>query len=205
MIEELGDLNEKFYVLCSRLDKYCEKLSDEQYAYMQSVLLEQYKDEYTLLALKCGIETKREIDELEAKHARLVPHRWRFLFWRKKNYAAALNDAQADEYAARVFDEIEKKLAEEMRARITAESAASGEGGESAEQPADDGGDDEPTEDGVDLAAIEAQIAQDAWEKLTESADPKRTKSDASADVSKVPENRDESARSSGDRAKKSP
>ena len=35
MIKELRELNEQFYILCSRLDKYCEKLSDEQYAYMQ--------------------------------------------------------------------------------------------------------------------------------------------------------------------------
>ena len=78
MIKELRELNEQFYILCSRLDKYCEKLSDEQYAYMQSVMLAQYKAEYKLLALKCGIETEREIDELQAKYDRLVPHRWRF-------------------------------------------------------------------------------------------------------------------------------
>ena len=135
MIKELGELNEQFYILCSRLDKYCEKLSDQQHAYMQSVLLEQYKAEYKLLALKCGIETQRATDEFQAKYDRLVPHRWRFwgFLWRKKNYAAVLNDAKADEYAARTFAEIEARILAETRARCAA-GATDGVPGEVAEE-----------------------------------------------------------------------
>lgn len=209
MIEELRELNEKFYVLCSRLDKYCEKLSDEQYAYMQSVLLEQYKDEYKLRALKCGIETKREIDELQAKRDRLVPQRWRGLFWRRKrNYAAVLNDAKADEFAARTFAEIEARILAETRARC-AEGTTCGDPGDVAEQSADsEGNAGNSSEGGVDIAELEAQLAQEAWEKLAakaESADPKKAKADEKDDVPEIPKNREENKQPAEDRARKNP
>ncbi len=200
MIEELRELNEQFYILCSRLDKYCEKLSDEQYAYMQSVMLAQYKAEYKLLALKCGIETEREIDELQAKYDRLVPHRWRFwgFLWRKKNYAAVLNDAKADEYAARTFAEIEARILAETCARCAA-GATDGVPEEPAEElteEREEGGENagSSSEGGVDIAELEAQLAREAWEKLAakaESADPKGAKADKNADVSEIPKNRD--------------
>lgn len=211
MIKELGELNEQFYILCSRLDKYCEKLSDEQHAYMQSVLLEQYKDEYTLLALKCGIETKREIDELQAKHARLVPHRWRVwgFLWRKKNYAAVLNDAKADEYAARTFAEIEARILAEARARC-AEGTTDGDPGEELIEEREEGGENagSSSEGGVDIAELEAQLAQEAWDKLAakaESADPKKAKADKNDDVPEIPKNRDKNKQPAEDRARKNP
>jgi len=178
---------------------------------MQSVLLEQYKDEYTLLALKCGIETKREIDELQAKHARLVPHRWRVwgFLWRKKNYAAVLNDAKADEYAARTFAEIEARILAEARARC-AEGTTDGDPGEELIEERKDGEGDagNTSEGGVDIAELEAQLAREAWEKLAakaESADPKGAKADKNADVPEIPKNRDKSKQPAEDRAQKNP
>lgn len=111
MIKELGELNEKFYELYGRLYENGELLTPKQAALMADNLLAQYKAEYELLALKTGIEEAKELYTVKQRRGMLIPHRWRFLFWRKENYAAQVIDREIQAEITRYFNEREKALA----------------------------------------------------------------------------------------------
>lgn len=112
MINEIKELNSKFYEIFDDLKQAGHVLSDEAYLYISEKILEQYKKEYHFLSLRCGIEEDREIDKLQQKHDLLVPHRWRtwFLRRRKKNYAAELLDAEVRQETERIWGLLEKRL-----------------------------------------------------------------------------------------------
>lgn len=111
MIKELGELNEKFYELYGRLHENGELLTPKQAALMADNLLAQYKAEYELLALKTGIEEAKELYTIKQRRGTLIPHRWRFLFWRKENYAAQTIDKEIQAEITRYFNERERALA----------------------------------------------------------------------------------------------
>lgn len=111
MIKELGELNEKFYELYGRLYENGELLTPKQAALMADNLLAQYKAEYELLALKTGIEEAKELYSVRQRRGALIPHRWRFLFWRKENYAAQTIDKEIQAEITRYFNERERALA----------------------------------------------------------------------------------------------
>ena len=110
MIKELGELNEKFYELYGRLYENGELLTPKQAALMADNLLAQYKAEYELLALKTGIEEAKELYSVRQRRGALIPHRWRFLFWRKENYAAQTIDKEIQVEITRYFNAREKAL-----------------------------------------------------------------------------------------------
>lgn len=134
MIKELGELNEKFYELYGRLYENGELLTPKQAALMADNLLAQYKAEYELLALKTGIEEAKELYTIKQRRGTLIPHRWRFLFWRKENYAAQVIDREIQTEITRYFNEREKALARLVEA-IEKENA---ETDETPEEPTDE-------------------------------------------------------------------
>lgn len=142
MIKELGELNEKFYELYGRLYENGELLTPKQAALMADNLLAQYKAEYELLALKTGIEEAKELYTVKQRRGTLIPHRWRFLFWRKENYAAQVIDREIQTEITRYFNERERALARLVEA-IEKENAE-------ADEPTDEetpGAAETPTEE----------------------------------------------------------
>lgn len=114
MIDELKELNEKFFQLYARLDRYIEKLSDEQVKNMQEKLLKQYEQEYELLSLTCDIETKREIERLKTLQELLIPAKWKTRIFKRKrqNYAQTLIDEEVELQAQEFYEKCERELAE---------------------------------------------------------------------------------------------
>lgn len=113
MIDELKELNEKFFQLYARLDRYIEKLSDAQVTSMQEKILAQYEQEYELLSLSCDIETKREIERLKSLQEQLVPTKWRTRYFKRKrqNYAQTLLDEEVALEAQEFYEACERELA----------------------------------------------------------------------------------------------
>lgn len=154
MIKELGELNEKFYELYGRLYENGELLTPKQAALIADNLLAQYKAEYELLALKTGIEEVKELYTVKQRRGTLIPHRWRFLFWRKENYAAQVIDREIQAEITRYFNEREKALARLVEA-IEKENAetlneSNEESDETTEEPTDEetpGAAETPTEE----------------------------------------------------------
>ena len=92
MTEDIGGLNEKYFELFGRLNENAEIISKEMREIVSKNLLEQYRAEYSLFALRKEIEHAREAYALQIKRGALVPRSWRFLglFRRKYNTAAEL-------------------------------------------------------------------------------------------------------------------
>ena len=112
MIEELKELNEKFFELYARLDRYIEKMSEEQVRSMQEKMKEQYELEYELLSLKSCTETEREIERLKTTKSILVPCRWKTKIFRRKrqNYAQTLLDEEVRQETDKFFAACEAQL-----------------------------------------------------------------------------------------------
>ena len=138
MIKELGELNEKFYELYGRLYENGELLTPKQAALMADNLLAQYKAEYELLALNTGIEEAKELYTVRQRRGTLIPHRWRFLFWRKENYAAQVIDREIQTEIARYFNEREKALARLVEAIEKENAEALNESNEEANELTDE-------------------------------------------------------------------
>ena len=119
MESKLHELNEKFYALYGRLYENAELLTREQSEYMAKVLLQQYKDEYEILAARESIERERELYALRLKAAQMIPRTWRFLFFfkRKYNYAAQLIGREVDEEVERFFEEQAARIERERAYR----------------------------------------------------------------------------------------
>lgn len=111
MINELRKLNEKFYELYGRLYENNELLTAKQRELMANNLLLQYKSEYELLQQKTGIDKAREQYTVKQRRGMLIPKCFRFLFWKKKNYAAEQIDREIKAEITKYFDEREKALA----------------------------------------------------------------------------------------------
>ncbi len=113
MIDELKELNEKFYQLYARLDRYIEKLSEAQVTSMQEKILAQYELEYELLSLSCGIEIKREIERLRSRQELLVPAKWKTRVFKRlrQNYAQTLLDEEVALEAQEFYEACERELA----------------------------------------------------------------------------------------------
>ena len=138
MIKELGELNEKFYELYGRLYENGELLTPKQAALMADNLLAQYKAEYELLALKTGIEEAKELYTVKQRRGTLIPHRWRFLFWRKENYAAQVIDREIQTEITRYFNERERALARLVEAIEKENAEALNESNEEANELTDE-------------------------------------------------------------------
>lgn len=134
MIKELGELNEKFYKLYGRLYENGELLTPKQAALMADNLLAQYNAEYELLTLKTGIDEMKELYAVKQRRGALIPHRWRFLFWRKENYAAQVIDREIQTEIARYFNEREKALARLVEAIEKENAETLDEGNEEADE-----------------------------------------------------------------------
>ncbi len=119
MIEELKELNEKFYHLYSDLSLAKDYIDDEKdYKYARSKIAEQYRIEYELLAARCDLKTEKEAYALNYKSALLIPReRRRWIFWKKKNYPAELLEGELDTEISKEFNEREKALKEIYRER----------------------------------------------------------------------------------------
>lgn len=119
MIEELKELNEKFYHLYSDLMEASEFFADQkEYEFAAKKIAEQYRIEYELLAARCGLETEKEAYALDYKRALLIPReRRRWIFWKKKNYPAELLEGELDTEISKEFNEREKALKEIYRQR----------------------------------------------------------------------------------------
>lgn len=104
-LNELNDLNERFYAMYGRLYENSELLTREQKDCMGKKLLELYKNELDLLELRLSVDRAREIYELRQKRSYLIPRTWRFLliFKRKYNFAAELLNRQVYEEVQNVY------------------------------------------------------------------------------------------------------
>lgn len=155
MIKELGELNEKFYELYGRLYENGELLTPKQAALMADNLLAQYKAEYELLTLKTGIEEAKELYAVKQRRGALIPHRWRFLFWRKKNYAADVIDREIQAEISRYFNAREKAL----ERLIEALDKENGQTPEESNSEAESEPTDEETPGAAETATEESQPA----------------------------------------------
>ncbi len=176
MIKELGELNEKFYELYGRLYENGELLTPKQAALMADNLLAQYKAEYELLALKTGIEEAKELYTVKQRRGTLIPHRWRFLFWRKENYAAQVIDREIQTEITRYFNERERALARLVEAldRENGQTTESIE--ETNDEPAEsDSAEIEPTDSKTTGAAETPEEASDKAETPDGETRPEET------------------------------
>ncbi len=113
MIQELYDLNEKFYNILCRLDLYSEKISAEMFADMQKKIAEQYQDEFTLAYLRAQINYETEIFRLREQAKHLIPqkkHIWWLFGLTRKNEIAKLYEEIIANQAQETLDELEKLL-----------------------------------------------------------------------------------------------
>lgn len=160
MIKELGELNEKFYELYGRLYENGELLTPKQAALMADNLLAQYKAEYELLTLKTGIDEMKELYAVKQRRGALIPHRWRFLFWRKKNYAADVIDREIQAEISRYFNAREKAL-ERLIEALDKENGQPEESDSEAESA-----ENEPTDEETPGAAETSEEASNEAETL---------------------------------------
>ena len=82
-MREIYELNERFYELYCRLDRYEPKMSKRQKDAISSRLLKQYETEYKKLELKKSIEDKKEFYRLKIGKGYFVP-KIMFFFFRNK-------------------------------------------------------------------------------------------------------------------------
>lgn len=140
MIEELGELNEKFYELYGRLYENAELLTSKQSDLMADKLLTQYKAEYERLQLNADIVELEQLYTVKQRRAALIPRGWRFLFWHRENRAAQMIDREIQTEITRFFNDREKAL-ERLIEVLDREDTAPDEDDEAAEtqeQPTDE-------------------------------------------------------------------
>ena len=106
MLNKLLQLNENFFELYGNIRENTENLSPKQLAFMQDKLFEQYKIEYTKIALEKEIEDKSIKTTLKMRYGGYVP--FKFLWFR--NTAFNLLDKQIskelDEFFVEEFNGI---------------------------------------------------------------------------------------------------
>lgn len=181
MIDELKELNEKFFQLYARLDRYIEKLSDEQVKIMQEKLLEQYELEYQLLSLSCDIETKREIERLTALQELLIPAKWKTRIFRRKrqNYAQTLVDESVALEAQEFYEKCERELAERYPTRepVQESEAHAAESPEEAPKPLEETQEEkEPVQESTEGTALpENPATSEAGVRADEPPKPEET------------------------------
>ena len=148
-LNELNDLNERFYAMYGRLYENSELLTREQKDCMGKKLLELYKNELDLLELRQSVDRAREIYELRQKRSYLIPRTWRFLliFKRKYNFAAELLNRQVYEEVQNVYTlqelAIEKLHRQLMDEEADADSKVEGEQAAEPQDPAESAEQDE--------------------------------------------------------------
>ena len=139
-LNELNDLNERFYAMYGRLYENSELLTREQKDCMGKKLLELYKNELDLLELRQSVDRAREIYELRQKRSYLIPRTWRFLliFKRKYNFAAELLNRQVYEEVQNVYT-LQELAIEKLHRQLMDEEAPAGSKaeGEQAAEPQD--------------------------------------------------------------------
>ena len=91
MIEELGELNAKFYKLFGEFFENAQNMPSEPKGIILKHLLEQYKAEYERLRLSKEIEELNELHEIEVKHSELVPRK-RFFFFSNRSMKQLENE-----------------------------------------------------------------------------------------------------------------
>lgn len=106
MLNELFDLNERFFELYGSIRENTENLSRKQYDFMQEKLFEQYKLEYSKLSLKKEIEDKGVLFALKMRFSGYAP--LKFLFF--KNTAFKLLRNQIDKELNEYFEDKFKDL-----------------------------------------------------------------------------------------------
>lgn len=194
MISELEGLNDNFYRLLCALDNYKGTMSDDQYQYMNQVLLEQYRLQYELKFKRYLVEKKREIFELDLRLDYLVPRKWRTRIFRrrKKNEIAELFEQsirkEEEEYVSDLCGELGIDLARfEARKRRGRISRHKKKGGEHLEGELTDGQtetDEHPAKDPSDenSAPVEEETAPseeaEEWDGDWTDADPNGETSD---------------------------
>ena len=114
-LEELHELNEKFYKLYGRLHENEELFMGDKKAldWFKAKLFEQYKVEYEVLQIKFETIEKPALYEAEVRHDMLVPRK-RFIFFR--NRAQKLIDNEVICELDRYFAEREEKLRKQEEA-----------------------------------------------------------------------------------------
>ena len=80
MLSKIYGLNDDFFKLYGEIRKNTENLSPKQYSFMQEKLFEQYKIEYTKLAIEKEIEDKTVLKALKMRFGGYVPRRSFFFF-----------------------------------------------------------------------------------------------------------------------------
>ena len=123
MIDELKELNRKFYELYGDFRESKDLLTEEQRQYTAKKLLEQYKNEYEMLDLQNEIEREKKMYVLRLKYAELVPRVRRPFPWfrRKYNTAAHLIAREVAAQVESIWLEQEEKIAEQERANAPQE------------------------------------------------------------------------------------
>ena len=169
-LNELNDLNERFYAMYGRLYENSELLTREQKDCMGKKLLELYKNELDLLELRQSVDRAREIYELRQKRSYLIPRTWRFLliFKRKYNFAAELLNRQVYEEVQNVYTlqelAIEKLHRQLMDEEADADSKVEGEQVAEPQDPAESAEQGEKAPAGSKAEGEQAAEPQDSAE-----------------------------------------
>ena len=90
MLNKLGQINESFFELYGSIRENTENLSRKQLDYMQDKLFEQYKLEYSKIALEKEIEDKTIKTTLKMRYGGYAPFKFLFV----KNTSFKLLDEQ---------------------------------------------------------------------------------------------------------------
>ncbi len=125
MLDDLKLLNEEFFILYGRLYHNLELISEKQYSFMADKLFEQYKTEYTKLAIEKEIDDKTVLKALKMRFGGYVPRRSFFFF---KNTAFKLLKKQInkelDEYFTSNFNKLKEILPVEEPGVVPTEEPA---------------------------------------------------------------------------------
>ncbi len=110
MLNKIYELNDTFFRLYGDIRENTENLSPKQYSFMQEKLFEQYKLEYSKLALEKEISDKNEIIALKMRISGYTPSS--FLFFKNKAYSLLRKQIskELDEYFTSNFNKLKEIL-----------------------------------------------------------------------------------------------
>lgn len=115
MLNKIYELNDIFFKLYGDIRENTENLSPKQYSFMQEKLFEQYKLEYSKLALEKEIEDRSEITALKMRIGGYAPSS--FLFFSNKAYKVLRKQInnELDEYFENYFNKKNENLPTEEK------------------------------------------------------------------------------------------
>lgn len=144
MIEELGDLNMRFYQLYGDLRENYELLTPKQIDFMSDVLYDQYKSEYERLRLQNEINEKNALYNIRYRHSALVPKKKFFVF---KNRAMRQSNSELSKEINAIFAQREQAECDRQDGGEWVEEDVPGEDADAPDDEAEDREEDRTEEE----------------------------------------------------------